>query len=154
QTIEHGSPTLKNGLINLLLFRDKREEISDAVYHTLEEQAAHGLTRVPVDATVDQTELIRLGYVLVGIVGVVALYKVFSPKDPFVAAERVLMPWSSILPASRVTISDIKPGTETFSQGEVVEVSAEVRGLNDNDNVVVRYSTEDGQIVGRAIPLK
>ena len=39
--------TLKNGLINLLLFRDRRKEISDAVYHTLEEQAAHGLTRVP-----------------------------------------------------------------------------------------------------------
>ena len=42
QTIEHGSPSLKNSLINLLLFRQRRSEISDAVYHTLEEQAAHG----------------------------------------------------------------------------------------------------------------
>ena len=154
QTIEHASPALKNGLINLLLFRERRTEISDAVYRTLEEQAAHGLTRVPVDTAVDRTELIRLGYVLIGIVAVAGLYKVFSPKDPFVAAERVLMPWSNVLPASRVTISDIKPGTEIISQGEVVEVSADVHGLNDDDTVVVRYSTEDGQIVGRAIPLK
>ena len=50
QTIERSSPTLKNSLINLLLFRQHRAEISDAVYKTLEEQAAHRLTRVPVDA--------------------------------------------------------------------------------------------------------
>src|SRR3954451_647430 len=29
--IEEGSPTLKNGLVNLLLFRQRRAEISDAV---------------------------------------------------------------------------------------------------------------------------
>ncbi len=152
--IEQGSPTLKNGLVNLLLFRQRRTEISDAVYHTLEEQAAHGLTRVPVDTTVDRTELIRLGYLLIAIVAVAAGYKVLSPKDPLVAAERVLMPWADIVPASRVTISEIKPGTETVSQGEPVDVSAAVHGLTENDTVTLRYTTEDGQIVSRGIPMK
>ena len=70
QAIEQGSPSLKNSLINLLLFRQRRAEISDAVYQTLEEQAAQGLTRVPVDAAVDQSLLIRFGYVLIAIVAI------------------------------------------------------------------------------------
>jgi uncharacterized membrane protein len=37
RTIEQGSPSLKNSLINLLLFRQRRSDISDAVYRTLEE---------------------------------------------------------------------------------------------------------------------
>ena len=153
-TIEHGSPSLKNGLVNLLMFRQRRSEISDAVYRTLEEQAAHGLTRVPVDTAVDRSQLIHLGYVLIAIVAVAALYKVFSPKDPLVTAERVLMPWADLVPASRVTISAIKPGAATISRGEFVDVSADVRGLSDDDTVVLRYTTDDGQVVDRAIPLK
>jgi hypothetical protein len=154
QTIEHGSPSLKNGLINLLLFRQRRTEIPDAVYRTLEEQAAHGLTRVQVDSAVDQSKLIRLGYVLIAIVAIGALYKVLSPKDPFVAAERVLMPWAEIVPASRVAISAITPGATTISRGEFVDVAAEVRGLGEDDAVVLRYTTDDGQVVGRSIPMK
>jgi hypothetical protein len=153
-TIEHGSPALKNSLINLLMFRQRRADISDAVYRTLEEEAAHGLTRVHVDASVDQSQLIRLGYFLIGIVAVAAMYKIFSPKDPLVAAERVLMPWANVVPASRVSIKEIKPGVATISRGEYVDVSAEVRGLKDEENVVLRCTTDDGQVVGRAIPMK
>src|SRR5262245_38508545 len=108
-TIEVSGPSLKNSLVNLLLFRQKRSEISDAVYHTLEEQAAQRLSRVSLDSAVDRTSLIRFGYVLVAIVAIAALYKVFSPKDPLVTAQRVLMPWAHIVPASRVQIVDIKP---------------------------------------------
>src|SRR4051812_34534310 len=152
--IEQGSPALKNSLINFLLFRQRRSEIPDAVYRTLEEQAAQRLTRVSVDAAVDQSALIRLGYVLIAVVAVFGLYKVFSPKDPIVSAERVLMPWADIVPASRVSISAVTPGSATVSRGEFVDVSAEVHGLRENDEVLLRYSSEDGQVVGKAIPLK
>ena len=60
---------------------------------------------MPIDSAVDRTQLIRFGYVLLAVVAAGALYKVFSPKDPLVAAERVLMPWADIVPASRVSIS-------------------------------------------------
>jgi hypothetical protein len=152
-TIEQSSPMLKNSLINLLLFRQHRSEISDAVYHTLEEQAAQRLTRVPVDAAVDRSLLIRIGYVLLGVVSLAGLYKILSPKDPFIAAERVLFPWSDIVPASRVTISDIRPGSVTVSRGEFVKISAEVRGIGENDSVLVRYTTEDGQAVDKPVEL-
>ncbi|MCC7476055.1 MAG: hypothetical protein IT425_11720, partial [Pirellulales bacterium] len=154
QTIEHGAPTLKNSLINLLLLRQKRSEVSDAVYQTLEEQAARGLTRVSVETAVDRTQLIHLGYVLVAVVAVAASYKVLSPKDPFIAAERLLLPWADIVPASRVTIQEIVPGHVTISRGESIDVSADIRGLAPDELAVLRFSTEDGQIVGRAMPLR
>lgn len=152
--IEEGSPSLKNSLINLLLFRQRRADIPDAVYRTLEEQAAQRLTRVPVDTAVDRSMLIRLGYLLIAVVAVAGLYKVFSPKDPIVAARRVLMPWADIMPASRVAISSVKPGSVTVSRGEFVDVSAEVRGIGDDDTVLLRYTTDDGQVVGKPIPMK
>ena len=154
RAIEQGSPSLKNSLINLLFFRERRAGISDAVYRTLEEQAAQRLTRVPVETSVDRTPLIRLGYVLITIVAVAGLYKVFSPKDPIISAERILLPWADIVPASRVTISGIAPGSVTVSRGEFVDVSAEVHGLSDDDAVVVRYTTDDGDVVGKSIPMK
>lgn len=147
-------PSLKNSLVNLLLFRQKRSEISDAVYHTLEEQAAVRLSRVPLDAAVDRSLLIRFGYVLVAVVAIAALYKVLSPKDPVVAAQRVLMPWSDIVPASRVSISDVKPGIATVARGEFVDVSAEVRGIGDDDTVLLRYTTADGQAVDKSVAMK
>ncbi len=153
QTIEQSSPSLKNSLVNLLLFRQRRADISDAVFETLEEHAAKQLTHVPVDAAVDRTHLIRLGYILVAVAGLAGLYKVFSPKDPLIAAERVLMPWADIVPASRVAITDVTPGAVTIALGEFVDVSAEVRGISESDPVVLRYTTADGQAVNKSISM-
>jgi hypothetical protein len=154
QAIEQSAPTLKNSLINLLLFRQHRGEISEAVYRTLEEQAAQRLTRIPVESAVDRSLLVRCGYVLLVVVAIGSLYKVLSPKDPIVAARRVLMPWAEIVPASRVTIADVTPGTVTVSRGEFVDVSARVRGIGENDPVLLRFTTEDGQAVNKPIPMR
>jgi hypothetical protein len=154
QAIEQTGPSLKNSLVNLLLFRQKRSGISDAVYRTLEEQAAQRLSRVPVDAAVDRSMLIRFGYVLIAIVAVAGLYKVFSPKDPVTAAKRLLMPWANIVPASRVTIEAIEPGEITLSRGENLLVSADVRGVGDDDSVVLKYTTHDGQSVDKRVNMK
>ncbi len=154
QAIEHDNPSLKNSLLNLLLFRQHREIITDAVYETLEEQAAQRLTRVPVESAVDRTHLLRLGYVLMAVVALAALYKIFSPKDPFITARRVLMPWADVVPASRVVIENVEPGATTLARGEVLTVSADVRGIGDDDPVVVRYTTADGQAVDMPAPMK
>jgi hypothetical protein len=153
QTIEQASPTLKNSLINLLLFRQHRTDIPDAVFQTLEEQAAQRLTRVSVETAVDRTALIRIGYVLLAVVAVAGLYKVLSPKDPVIAAQRVLLPWSDIVPASRVAIAGVMPGSVTVSRGEFLDVSAEIRGIDDEDTVLLRYSTDDGQALDKPIAM-
>jgi hypothetical protein len=154
QAIEHDNPSLKNSLLNLLLFRERRDDVTDAVYETLEEQAARRLTRVHVDSAVDRTHLLRLGYVLVGVIAALALYKILSPKDPFVSAERLLMPWARIAPASRVVIENVEPGVVTLARGDVLTVSADVRGIGEDDPVVIRYTTADGQALDRPATMK
>lgn len=154
QAIEQENPSLKNSLLNLLLFRQHRDDVTDAVYETLEAEAAKRLTRVPIDSAVDRTQLLRLGYALVLILAVAALYKILSPKDPFASAERVLMPWARLAAPSRVSIENIEPGHVTLSRGETLSVAADVRGIGEDDPVVVRFTTADGQAVDRAATMK
>ena len=89
QTIEQSSPTLKNSLLNLLLLRGRRQQMPEQVYHAIEQQAAQKLSGVPIDAAVDRSSILRLGYVLVAIVALSTLYRILSPKDPLSAAARV-----------------------------------------------------------------
>lgn len=153
-TIEKGHPTLKNSLVNFLLFRTRREQMPAAVYEALEQQAARGLAHVLLEHTVDRTPLIRLGYVLVGLVVLGAAYAFFSAKHPFATAGRVLAPWANIPPPSRVDIARVDPGTATVTQGETLTVSAEVRDLREGESVHLRYTTADGQQVDAVVPMR
>ena len=150
--IERSRPLLKNALINFLLLRSHRDTVSESVFGAVEQQAATGLAKVPVDAAVDRSKLIRIGYVLLAVLFFCALYKVVSPKDPLRTAARVLMPWADIQPPTRVAIRDVRPGMLTALRGQVIHVSAEVGGLAPDENVTLYYTTADGQLVEK--PLK
>jgi len=80
QTIERSKPSLKNSLINFLLFRQRREGVPQTVYNALEEQAAKNLSHVHLETAVDRTQLVHWGYTLVGFVVAFALYFILSPK--------------------------------------------------------------------------
>ena len=47
-----------------------------------------------------------------------------------------------------------QPGAVTVSRGEFVDVSAEVRGIGEDDAVVLRYTTDDGRAVDKPIAMK
>src|SRR5205814_6946068 len=107
RTIEEATPSLKNSLINFLLLKQDRSRIREIVYQAVERQAAADIAAVPVEATVDRSRLIHAGYVLCGIMAVIAAYKILSPKDPFQTAARVLAPWADIARPSRVQIVEV-----------------------------------------------
>jgi hypothetical protein len=152
-TIERSKPSLKNSLINFLLFRQKPDTVHGVVFRAMEEQAATGLSRVPIESAVDRTRLIHLGYVLIGCVMALALYFVFSPKNPLVSAHRVLMPWADVAAPSRVTISDIQPRDTSAFRGQPVQVSADIEGLSGDEEAKLIYTTAGGQVVDRAVAL-
>jgi hypothetical protein len=58
------------------------------------------------------------------------------------------------VPASRVEIANVEPGTTTLARGEMLQVSADVHGVGEADPVVVRYTTADGQAVEKAVTMK
>jgi collagen type III alpha len=151
ETIEKSKPSLKNALINFLFLRGDRSGVPQVVFQAVEEQAASSLQRTPVEATVDRTKVIQIGYVLLAIVAIFAAYKLFSPKDPLETFQRVVMPWADIQAPTRVTIVDVSPGDSTKYLGEAVEVSAEVRGVGADEPVRILYTTADQGTVDQAV---
>ncbi len=153
-SIEKTQPTLKNSVINFLLLRRERERVSDPIFVAIEQRAASDLQRVPVDGTVDRSGLIRLGYVLVGLVTLVCAYWLLSPKDPWRTFRRVATPWADVAPATRVTIDLVEPGSTRVFQGERVRVTARVRGVRKGEEVTLFWSTADGQNVDQPIAMQ
>ncbi|MCC6491966.1 MAG: hypothetical protein IT424_02975 [Pirellulales bacterium] len=146
QTIERGAPSLKNSLLNLLIFRRQQRGMSARLYHALEQQTALRLSTTPVDGSIDRSGLLRLGYALLAIVAACAAYAVFSPKDMAASAGRVLAPWLDIAAPSRVKILDVRPGEFALAKGQRAPISAEVHGLHADERVRVRFTSLDEQI--------
>jgi hypothetical protein len=152
--IEQARPTLKNSLVNFLLLRSSRAEISESVYQAVEQQAATRLSQVHIESAVDRSRLIRIFSILTAIVAISCLYLIASPKDPLSTVRRIALPWADIAAPTRVTIEEVSPGdTNTFYDGYVT-VEAVVRGVDDADPVTLYYSTADGQTVGQSIPMQ
>jgi hypothetical protein len=150
-TIEQSAPTLKNSLLNVLLFRTQRQGMSAKVYHALEQQAAQRLSASAADAAIDHSGLLRLGYVLLAVIAACAIYAVASPKNLAVSAARVIAPWSDLAAPSRVQILDVQPGDSMVAIGERVHVSAEMLALHTDEPVRVHYTTADESQVDESI---
>ncbi len=153
QIIERNTPSLKNSLLNFLLLRTHRRQLSQKVYQAIEQQAAQRLAEASLESVIDRSALLRLGYVLVAVVALCALYRIVSPKNLTTSIARVLMPWSEIAVPSRVEIIAVTPGDTSLARGEPLPISAEVHGLNEDEPVEVHYSTLDGQAEDRVVPL-
>lgn len=153
RTIEEATPTLKNSLINFLLLRPDRGRIKEIIFQAVEKKAATDIAAVPVETTVDRSQLIHVGYALCGVMAIIAVYKVLSPKDPFQTVARVLAPWADIARPSRVQIDDVQPGSAAVYHGQVVTISAIVSGAREDSPVRLIYSTTDGHIIGQAVEM-
>jgi hypothetical protein len=151
--IEKTSPSLKNSLLNVLLFRHHRQGMPAKVYHALEQQAAQRLSAAGADATIDHGALLRLGYALVGVIAACTIYGILSPKNLATSAGRIVMPWADIAAPSRVQILDVQPGDATVAIGERVHVSAEILALREGDEVRLRYTTDDESQVDESIAM-
>lgn len=151
--IEQREPNLKNSLINFLMFRSHPGTAPEVVLNALEQRAATDLSQVSVEGIIDRSKMMRLLYVLVGLVVVLCAYSLLSPKDPFQSVSRLVMPWSNVEAPTRVTIKDVRPGSTQKYAGEYVEVSAHVKGLAPEDEVTLYFSTDDGSIRDEAIEM-
>jgi len=157
-TIERSRPSLKNSLINFLLLRGHRQEVSPLVYQAMEHRAAVDLSQVEIEAAVQRKHVFRLAYILAAVVAIAGLYLALWPKKTTASAARMIMPWAAIDAPTRVTIKDVEPGDlradEAAYRGDFVTVSARVEGLKDGEEVLLYYSTADEQTVAQAVTMK
>ena len=151
KAIEQSEPSLKNSLINFLMFRRDASTTSRLVHQALRQRAALDLQQVNLDLAVDQTRMIRLGYAVVALMVLFAAYTVFSPKDVFQTMRRVAVPWADISRPTRVRITDVEPGDVSRVFGARVTVSARIHGVRPDETVRLLYTTDDSQTVNREI---
>lgn len=154
QAVEKSFPSLKNGLVNFLFFRDRKEQIRESVYDGMRAQAATGLAEVPIDSAVDRSPIIKLGYALIAITAVWVAYIFLSPKDPLQTLQRIALPFSSIQRPAQVDITDVTPGNVEVFRGQTVEVRAKVAGLKEDALPAIEFSTLDGQLSNQQIIMR
>ncbi len=154
RTIEQSEPSLKNSLINFLMFRSDRAGLRASIYQAIRHQAAADLSHVQVDTAVDRGGLIKIGYVLAGVLALFAAYTILSPKSTFQSASRVIAPWADTAPPSRVRIEKIQPGNKEVYHGEPVTVSADCYDVRVDEPVTLFYSTLDGRVSGESVAMQ
>ena len=154
QTIEQSAPGLKNVLLNLLDLRRSNRPLPAAVYQAVEAEAAGKLAQTRIDLAVDRTNVLKTGYVLLAIVLFSCLYAVFSPKNPWVSAVRVLAPWSDLPPPTSVKIESVRPGHVELQRGERLEVMCEVQGLAADQPLQLVYQYRENDRAERSITLQ
>ena len=143
--LEEGRPELKNSVINYLTVdKNAKRKSAKAVQQKMSQAAATDVANIPLDVTVDRSNMIMAGYLLASIVAVFAFYKIFSPKDPFQTIGRVIMPSANLAAPARVQISDIEPGNAKKYFGESVEITARVKGLRETETVKLLVTNESG----------
>ncbi len=130
RAIEREFPELHNDLINAVLVQPgKTDPHGEVITRSLEQRAARQLTSVPADGVFDKHHLVRLALALALFVVGGTLYALLSPKNPFVTAGRLLVPWAGWMAPSRVTVKSVRcywapaPAAESVAQagGAAVE---------------------------------
>jgi hypothetical protein len=153
RVIEQSDPSLKNSLVNFLLFRFDRAGLRAAIYQALQQRAAADLAHVEVDTAVDRSPLIRVGYLLAAVLTACAVYTILSPKNTLASAARVIAPWSDIARPARVRIADVQPGSRQVFHGEEVPVTVAVYDLRQGEPVTLFYSSLDGRVTKQPVPM-
>jgi collagen type III alpha len=160
RTIELSEPGLKSTLLNLVDLRRAGREVPQEIRGALEKRAAQALSKMDVDLAVDRRPLMRSAYVLLGLVVLVCLYSIFSPKK--ISFARALLPPANVAPATRTTILDVRtnpPLTRTAEREVdvvarshlevVVDLSGEVP-----EEVTLRYTTADRKFVNEPVSMR
>lgn len=154
RTIEQSEPSLKNSLINFLMFRSDRAGLRTSIYQAIRHQAASDLSHLQVDTAVDRGGLIKIGYVLAGVLALFAAYTILSPKSTFQSANRVIAPWADTAAPSRVRIEEVRPGNKEVYHGEPVTVSADCYDVRPDEPVTLFYSTLDDRLTGESMAMQ
>ncbi len=152
--IESIFPEMKDGLISWLQLATRDAAISRGVLNAVGRFAFQHLRGQDAGQIVDQVAPIKLMAMLVGFVLMGSVYLAVAPKSGSATLYRILMPWAKIAPATRVQILDVSPGHATVTEGSNLRIAIQVRGWRKTDVAEIVYSTDDGQTINQAVPMR
>jgi hypothetical protein len=146
KTIESSEPNFKNSLLNYLDLRKKREQLPKHALAAIERKAVGDLTKVEIDAVVNQRRFMQTAYVLSAIVVIFCLYALLTPKSIWDSTRRALL--ADVVRPTNTQFFSVKPGDDPERSkvvaGTHVTFTTEVRGTIP-DKVRLHYSFDGGQ---------
>ena len=151
RTIEKLYPSMKESLISWLQLSTTDDRTPRGVLAVVARFAARNLNGAESASVLDTGALLKLSSFFAVCLFAFIIYIVAAPKSSVVAMSRIMMPWASISPASRVVITEVKPGTTKITQGTNLPISIGTRGMYQQDEVYLRYDLSDGHKVGQRI---
>ncbi len=143
--IEQARPKFKNSILNYLWTKSVGEDVHRSVAGKLSQQAANDISEVTASESVDQSHLIRSGFIVVGLSILAVGYCILSPKSPLPTLARVANPFSDIARPAIVRVVSVKPGNADVFFGDVLPITAEIRGHHEPHDIQLVYATDDGQ---------
>ena len=150
RAIEESDPEIKSAVLNFIDARQSGREIPPHIMKAMEKRAAVRLSKSDVDRAVDRSLLMRLSYVLLGLVVGCCLYTVFSPKQ--ISLARALSV-SEAAVATQTEFLEITPGDIEVLAGEFVDVTVDLRG-DIPEKVFAYTTTEDRGLVDEPVDLR
>ena len=143
KTIEGADPTFKNSLVNYLTLRGHRDKLPKAVLATLEARAVNDLAHVEVDQVVNQHYLMKVFYVLCGVISVFSLYYAFAPKSILDSAKRAFL--ADVVRPTNTRLESIQPGNAEVVAGAQVLFSVDINHGVRPEKVKLHYSVDGGK---------
>jgi len=125
--VERQAPALRNALISYL--QAGEDPRTPPQVRALLQDAAYRHVRSVGPALLARPERsVRLGWALICISVLFALYTLLSPKSAVVSVERLFAPAADIMPPTRTQISAVLPGDVYVLRGAPVLIRAKVDG--------------------------
>ena len=151
RTIEEADPAFKNSLISYLDLRRHRAGVPPAILAAIEAKAVNDLTRVEIDAVVNQRRLTQMFYALAAVAALSSLYMLMTPRSIVDSVKRALL--AEVARPTNTRLEGIKPGDDPEQSkvvaGVNVNFSTETRGARPG-RVVLHYSIDGGKYFSSA----
>ncbi|QDU36940.1 hypothetical protein Mal4_12410 [Maioricimonas rarisocia] len=151
--LEQSDPGLKSTLLTLVDLRRAGRPVPNQLKTAMEKRAAVSLSQMDLERVVDRRALMRLSYVMLGLVAAMCAYAVLSPKSMSASIWRALLPAADVAVSTRTVIEDVDPGNASVLSRSMVEVTAELSGQIPED-VLLLYTTSDRRFVDEPIVMQ
>ena len=102
------------------------------VVRSIASHAARRLADPQCETLARENRVAWLAIALVGLAAIGTVYAFGSPKDTGQSVKRLLLPLASIDAPTNVRIESVVPGTTQVVEGTRLELSAEIRGIADD----------------------
>ncbi len=150
--IELTRPELKSNLLTLVDLRQAGRPVSPQILQAIEKRAAVSLADLDVDHAIDRRSLMHWSYVLLGIVALLCVYTLLTPKRLGPSLLRAFVPIADVAVGTQTRIEKVTPGDTTILSRSQVTIETQLLGKIP-ETVRVLYSTEDRRFVDEPLVL-